>query len=64
MSKTEFVAEVKKQLHLRHESYEDLASATGYTHRSMQQMLSENGLISKPAKKKICDYLGIKEQID
>ena len=60
MNKIQFKAEVKKQLALRKWTYKDLERETGYTHGSIQVMMSDDNKLSKAAIKAFADALGIK----
>ena len=64
MNKTEFKAEVKKQLALRHWNYKDLERETGYTQRSIQVMMSRDDKLSNNAIRLFSEALGIKERTD
>ena len=59
MNKTEFKAEVKKQLALRHWNYKDLERETGYTQKSIQVMMSNEEKLSENAMKSFSEALGI-----
>ena len=63
MNKTQFKAEMKKQLTLRGWSYKDLEEASGYTQGSIQVMMSNDEKLSQNAMRKFAEVLGIKEEI-
>lgn len=54
-----FKAEVRKQLVLHKWSYADLAKATGYTTKTITQMMHDDSRLSPAAMKKIAEALGI-----
>ena len=51
MNKTEFKAEVKKQLTLKDWSYKELAEHTGYKQQSIQVMMCDDAKLSNTAMK-------------
>ena len=59
MNKTEFKAEVKKQLALRNWNYKDLERETGYTQKSIQVMMSNEEKLSENAMRSFSEALGI-----
>ena len=59
MNKTEFKAEVKKQLVLRHWNYKDLERETGYKQKSIQVMMSDEDKLSINAINAFSKVLGI-----
>lgn len=62
MNKTEFKAEVKKQLTLRQWNYKDLGRETGYTQKSIQVMMSNEEKLSENAIKSFSNALGIRDE--
>jgi len=62
-NKSEFKAEVKKQLRLRRWNYGDLADRSGYTKRTIQQMMYDDTRMSKTAIDVIASVLGIEEEV-
>lgn len=59
MSKLEFKAEVKKALTLKGWTYKRLAEETGYTYKSVQQMMYDENKLSSKAMTKFAEVLGI-----
>lgn len=59
MNKTEFKAEVKKQLTLKDWSYKELAEHTGYKQQSIQVMMCDDKKLTPQAMSKFAKILGI-----
>ena len=64
MNKTEFKAEVKKQLTLKDWSYKGLAEHTGYKQQSIQVMMCDDAKLSNTAMKKFAEVLNIEPRLD
>lgn len=63
MTKLEFKAEVRKAMTLKGWNYKELAEATGYTHGTIQTMMSDDDKLSADAMKKIAEVMGIKKKL-
>ena len=64
MNKTEFKAEVKKQLTLKDWSYKDLSEHTGYSQHTIQVTMCDDAKLSNTAMKKFAEVLNIEPHLD